>query len=95
MAYGKPLAGRFLQSPFTAEERNYSDRTAEAIDEEVHRLISESYDLSRDILSRRHAQLERIARQLMQKETLDRTALDQLIRTSTSETVPRELGQTL
>ena len=70
-------------------------RTAEAIDEEVHRVISESYDLSRDILSSRHADLERIARELMQKETLDRAALDQLIRTSTSETVPRELGQTL
>jgi len=55
LTYGKPLAGRFLQSPFTAEERNYSERTAELIDEEVHRLMDESYDMSRSILLRRHA----------------------------------------
>jgi len=86
LTYGKPLAGRFLQSPFTAEERNYSERTAELIDEEVHRLMDESYDMSRSILLRRHAQLEHIARELIQKETLDRAALDELIRTSEPET---------
>jgi ATP-dependent Zn protease len=39
LTYGKPLAGRFLQSPFLSEERNYSDRTAELIDQEVHRSL--------------------------------------------------------
>jgi len=38
LTYGKPFTGRFMQSPFTAEERNYSDRTAELIDDEVHRI---------------------------------------------------------
>ena len=79
LTYGKPTAGRFLQSPFASEERNYSDRTAELIDDEVHRLISEGYEASRNILDRRHGQLERIARELIQKETLDRPALEQLL----------------
>ena len=79
LTYGKPTAGRFLQSPFAGEERNYSDRTAELIDDEVHRLISEGYEASRSILDRRHSQLERIARELIQKETLDRPALEQLL----------------
>ncbi len=42
--------------------------------------------MSRSILLRRHAQLEHIARELIQKETLDRAALDELIRTSEPET---------
>ena len=88
LTYGRPLAGRFLQSPFVAEERNYSDRTAEVIDEEVHRLIDESYDTSRSILLNRHVQLEHIARELIQRETLDRAALEELIRTSEPESAP-------
>ena len=79
LTFGKPLADRFLQFPLTGEERNYSERTAEVIDEEVHRLIDESHETSRAILLNRHAQLERIARELIQKETLDRSALDELL----------------
>jgi cell division protease FtsH len=91
LTYGKPLAGRFLQSPFASEERNYSDKTAELIDEEVHRLIDESYNMSRSILLTRHIQLEHIACELIQKETLDRAALDELIRTSEPETVTAKI----
>jgi cell division protease FtsH len=80
LTYGKPATGRFLQSPFAGEERNYSDRTAELIDDEVHRLVSEAYDVSRNVLTNRHAQLERIAHELVQKETLDRVQLDRLLR---------------
>jgi cell division protease FtsH len=79
LTYGRPLTGKFLQSPFVAEERNYSDRTAEAIDEEVQRLIDECYERSREILLSRHTPLERIATELIRKETLDRTALEELI----------------
>jgi cell division protease FtsH len=79
LAYGKPGAGRFLQT-ILGEERNYSDRTAEVIDEETHRLIEESYDVSRSILQSRRDSLERIARALIQKETLDRAALDDLLK---------------
>lgn len=79
LTYGKPLVGRFLQSPLVAEERNYSDKTAEAIDDEVHKLIDESYARSRDILMHRHDQLEHIASELIEKETLDRSDLDRLM----------------
>jgi cell division protease FtsH len=86
LTYGKPLSGRFLQSPFLPEERNYSDRTAEAIDEEVHKLIDECYGRSQEILLRRHKQLASIAKELIQKETLDRARLDELIRTNETDT---------
>jgi cell division protease FtsH len=82
LTYGKPLTGRFLQSPFGVEERNYSDKTAEAIDEEVQKSVDECYGRSREILMRRHPQLVAIAKELIHKETLDRAALDELIRTN-------------
>jgi cell division protease FtsH len=87
ITYGKPLAGRFLQSPFASEERNYSDKTAEEIDGEVYKLIDESFERSRNILSTRHADLERIAAELIQKETLDRAPLDELLRSTLSDPV--------
>jgi cell division protease FtsH len=80
LTYGKPPGHRFLQSPLLGEERNYSEKTAEIIDEELHRLIDESYDVSRSILLKRHSQLQHIARELIQKETLDRVALDELLK---------------
>lgn len=85
LTYGKPLIGRFLQSPFAAEEHNYSEKTAEAIDEEVHKLVDECYVRSQAILVSRNAQLERIAQELIQKETLDRAALDELVRAAKAE----------
>jgi cell division protease FtsH len=80
LAYGKPLAARFLQSALGVEERNYSDKTAEAIDEEVHRLVDDAFERARNILLARRGHLESIARELISKETLDRPMLDQLIR---------------
>ena len=80
MTYGKPLTGRFLESPFASEQRNYSEKTAEEIDEEVQKLIDECFNRSREIILRRHFELENIAKELIKKETLDRSELDQLLR---------------
>jgi cell division protease FtsH len=82
LTYGKPHAGRFVESAFTMEERNYSERTAEAIDDEVHRIVNECYERSMTILSSRHEQLGRIAQELIRRETLDRPALDDLLHDS-------------
>jgi len=79
LTYGRPLAGKFLQSPFAAEDRNYSDRTAELIDEEVHRIVDECHDRAMAILTSRHGDLECVARELMEKETIDRERLEQLV----------------
>jgi cell division protease FtsH len=85
LTYGKPLTSRFVESPFAAEQRNYSEKTAEEIDEEVQKLIDECFNRSREIIIRRHLELERIAKELIKKETLDRSELDQLLRETSSE----------
>jgi cell division protease FtsH len=79
VTYGKPLTSRFLQSLFQPEERNYSERTAEAIDDEVHELIDRCYERTREILRKRHSQLDAIAKELIKQETLDRATLDGLL----------------
>lgn len=79
LTYGHSLAAQFLETPFTSEERNYSERTAELIDDEVRKLMDGIYDRVREILTNKHEQLERIARELISRETLDREDLEKLL----------------
>jgi cell division protease FtsH len=79
LTWGVPAPARFLQTPFGAEQRNYSERTAQMIDEEARRIIDEIYQRAKAILTRRRAELERVAAELIRKETLDRSELDRLL----------------
>jgi len=79
LTYGRPLTERFLSSPFGAEERNYSERTAEQIDDDVRRIMDESYERVKTILTNRRVELERIADALIAKETLTREEINQLL----------------
>jgi cell division protease FtsH len=87
LTYGRPLAARFLPSSFNAEERNYSERTAEQIDEDARRIVDESYERVKTILTNRRAELERIASALIAKETLSREEIDQLLAQSSQPQV--------
>lgn len=80
MTFGKPLAGRFLDSTLSfGEERNFSERTAELIDEEVKRLIDATYERVLGILRRRRAALDLVARELQMRETIGREELERLV----------------
>jgi cell division protease FtsH len=76
LTYGAPLSAQFLRFPFAPEERNYSEKTAEAIDAEVRRISDDLYLRAKTILTRRRIELELIAFELTQKETLDRHQID-------------------
>jgi cell division protease FtsH len=79
LTYGADQTARFLRSTLTAQERNYSERTSEEIDEEVRRIADDLYSRAKTILARRQADLERIAQELIRKETLDRPQLEALL----------------
>jgi cell division protease FtsH len=79
LTYGAPQAAQFLRFPFMSEERNYSEKTSEAIDAEVRRISDDLYVRAKTILTRRRTELERIALELTQKETLDRHQIDLLL----------------
>ena len=79
VTYGRSMANRFLRMPFTPEERNYSERTAEAIDDEIRGLMDRQYRRVQEILQHRSRELGAIVGELMQKETLDRAELEALL----------------
>ena len=58
---------------------DYSPNTATGIDEEIRALIDHAFARSLQLLEARRALLERAARQLLATETLDATALQQLV----------------
>ncbi len=60
-------------------EKNYSEKTAQTIDREVNRFLSEAYQRAKKIVSERRKKLEAIARRLIEKETIDRDEFDALM----------------
>jgi cell division protease FtsH len=53
------------------EQRNYSEQVAEAIDQEVRRLVDEAYERARGIIRSSRAKLDEIAQYLIKHETID------------------------
>ena len=70
--------GTFMQTP-EVESRDYSETTAQNIDAEVKRLLSEGYQTALNILRRDRQFLEAIARRLLEKEVMDRAELRELL----------------
>lgn len=65
----------FLPEVPTLSRGEYSERTAQSIDEEVRRLLSEAEKRVRATLTERRTQLDELARALLQHETVERSAL--------------------
>jgi cell division protease FtsH len=59
-----------------SEQRDYSEEVARQIDEEVQKIISEAHSLAREVLTKNRKKLELLAKELMNKETLEGKDLD-------------------
>jgi cell division protease FtsH len=59
--------------------KNYSEKTAELIDAEVKRLLSQLYDEAKALLGENRPVLERIAEALLERETLELADLKRLL----------------
>src|SRR5439155_6236676 len=62
------------------EQRNYSDRVAEAIDEEVRRLIDTNWQRAQEIIIQHRDKLDRLADELVREETLEGERLMRIFR---------------
>src|SRR5437660_7670640 len=62
------------------EQKNYSEKTAEAIDEEIRRLIDEGYQRAVEIITDHRDVLDRFANALSQYATLDGENLERVFR---------------
>jgi cell division protease FtsH len=70
-----------------SQQKDYSEQTSRLIDEEVHRLISESYQKARDILQEHLEQLHTLAGDLLECEILDGEEVGRILR---GESAPHE-----
>jgi cell division protease FtsH len=59
--------------------RDYSDETARVIDEEVERILREQEDRARAALTKHRNGLDRVARALLEKETIDGAEVGRLV----------------
>ncbi|HSL71412.1 MAG TPA: ATP-dependent zinc metalloprotease FtsH [Longimicrobiales bacterium] len=61
------------------EGREYSDATAQTIDEEVRKLLTDGYLRALEILRRDQPALQEVARRLLEKEVMDREELREIL----------------
>ncbi len=71
---GNPFLGRDI-----ASERDFSEETASAIDEEVRSLVDEAYARAKQVLVENRKVLDQLADMLIEKETVDSEELAQLL----------------
>ena len=77
--YDARPAPLYLNGPTLPEPRTFSERTAEAIDGEVRRLLDEARDRVTQTLRTNRETLEALAALLLEKEVVDRAMLDSLM----------------
>jgi cell division protease FtsH len=78
IVFGEKEELAFLGQEFESN-RNYSDQTAAKIDEEVAKIINEGQTAAQKILAEKRDTLEKIARRLIEKETIEKEEYEELI----------------
>ena len=89
LTFGQKEEPIFLGREIT-EQRNYSEKIAEEIDSEVHRIINDAYEVAKKILTRNKAKLIKIAKELITKETLESEDLDLLFKDIVGKTAKKK-----
>ena len=75
--------GNFLASsdhPYPVRERDYAEETAAAVDREVRVIVDNVFQRTQGLLAMRRSILDRAAKKLLEKETLEQSDIDALIR---------------
>ncbi|MCC3274128.1 ATP-dependent zinc metalloprotease FtsH [Arthrobacter zhangbolii] len=70
---GEPFLGRDM-----SQERNYSDQVAYVVDEEVRRLLDNAHDEAYQILTENRDVLDRLALELLERETLNQKEIAEI-----------------
>ncbi|PZN12361.1 MAG: cell division protein FtsH [Bacillota bacterium] len=86
---GPMTFGHKMDAPFLGRdlirERNYSEEVAAAIDRGISEIINDCYERALQLLREHRDKLERIAKALLEKETIEADELDALMRGETEE----------
>lgn len=81
VALGRSQGGMFLGRDIMSE-RDFSEETAAAIDDEVRNLVDQAYRRAKAVLTENRAVLDRLAEMLIEKETVDSEELQDLLANS-------------
>jgi cell division protease FtsH len=79
MTFGKKEEQIFLGRDFT-QTKDYSEKTAVDIDNEVRLIITAAYDRAKDLLQGNLDILHKMAAELLEKEVLDGAEIDEIVR---------------
>jgi len=79
MTFGKKEEEIFLGRDFT-QKSDYSKNTAIEIDAEIRRIIQESYQRAKDLLTTNLRLLHKVAEKLLEKEVLDGSEIDAIVK---------------
>ncbi|HZN59817.1 MAG TPA: ATP-dependent zinc metalloprotease FtsH [Planctomycetota bacterium] len=85
VTFGRENHQVFLGRDFTQDERDYSESTAQEIDEEVRAILDATEADARQILAGHRACLDHIAETLLEREVIQGTELDQMLKKELSE----------
>ncbi len=77
--YGKSDNLKYLGYAYK-NERDFSEETAREIDEEVKRIINDSYDEVKEILEKNRGLLDKLAKELMDKEVIEADEFDEMMK---------------
>ena len=78
MAYGKNQENVFMGRDF-GHQRDYSEQIAYEIDQEIKQIVDERYELAKKLLSDNRDMLERISKELLDKETIDEKEFEEIM----------------
>ena len=81
--YGSNHSEVFLARDISHTSRNYSERTAQLIDEEIQRIVEENYTRALNILTENKDKLTLVADKLVEYETLSGEHIAELVETGT------------
>jgi cell division protease FtsH len=78
LTFGKKEEEIFLGREI-AKHRDYSEKTAVEIDQEVHRIVTDAAERSHEIISGNVDKLHRLAEALLEREILDGDEIDRIL----------------
>jgi cell division protease FtsH len=81
VALGRSQGNMFLGRDIMAE-RDFSDETAAAIDDEVRNLVDQAYRRCKQVLVENRHVLDKVAQMLIEKETVDAEELQEILATN-------------
>jgi len=71
--------GRSMSGHGGVGERDYSDQTGTTIDQEISKIMNDSYQKALDIITEKRSLLEAISVALIDKETLEQADFDAIL----------------